>query len=64
MCIPPEAAQIEYLEKKLKETTSLLDAIILACKERGECLKEVNDAAFEFGYSLSRKEFKWYDKKE
>lgn len=64
MHIPSEIEQIHYLEKRLQETSSLLDAIVLAYKERGECIEELKIAAFELGYSLSKKEFKWYDKKE
>ena len=59
-----DADEIRYLQKRLAETTLLLDAIILAYKERRECIEELKIAAFKFGYSLSLKEFKWYDKKE
>lgn len=64
MYISSEADQIENLKRELRKTTQLLDAVILAYKERGECIEELKIAAFHFGYSLSQKEFKWYDKKE
>jgi hypothetical protein len=64
MCwIPTDMELIKGLQDRLRKNTELLDAIILAYKERGECLAEINNAAFEFGYSLKRTEFKWYDAK-
>ena len=56
------AKDIECNEKRLIQDQTLLMEIILAFKERGEANAEILNAAYEYGYSISRTQPKWLDK--
>ena len=55
------AAEIAANERRLISDSTLLRSIVEAFKARGEAIAEILNAAYEYGYSVSRTEPKWLD---
>jgi len=55
------ARDIKENERRRINDHDLLRKIIIAFKEHGEASQEILDAAYEYGYSVSRTQIKWLD---
>lgn len=57
-CVAAER-ELEDARQKHRTHVDMLDAIILAYRDRGEARQEILNAAFSFGHSTSKTEFRW-----
>jgi hypothetical protein len=57
-CVAAER-ELEGARQKHRTHIDMLDAIILAFRDRGEARQEILNAAFAFGHSTSKDEFRW-----